>query len=262
MGVLVLLLALAAFSLAACGDDEEATTTTVAEATTTELETTTSEETETTAAGLAGPFVIQLTGDEEVPPVQTDATGTFTIEIGAGGSGTTGTTSGATTGTTAATGATTGDDDSTSTAGASAGGALAGMSLQWTLEVENIMDATAAHIHLGAPGENGGVLIPLYTGEVKAGSFSGVLAEGTLSLADIPAVEGMSPEQILASIQSGGTYVNVHTEANPGGEIRGQIAFTPGMGGTVTTDGAATGTTEDDDTTGTSEDDDDTTTSS
>jgi hypothetical protein len=257
VGTLVLLLALAAFSLAACGDDEEETTTTLELTTTSELETTTSLTTGTTAAGVMGPFVIELSGAEAVPPVQTDATGTFTLEIGAGGADGATTTSSDVTGTTSASGTT--DDDTTSTAGAGSGttggasGALGGMALQWTLEVENITDVTAAHIHLGATGENGDVLIPLYTGPVKEGEFSGTLAEGTLSLADIPVVQGMTPDQVFGAIQSGGTYVNVHTEQNPNGEIRGQIVFTPGgaggVGGTTTTDVMGTDTTDDDDTT-------------
>ena len=34
---------------------------------------------------------------------------------------------------------------------------------------------------------------------------------------------GKSIADLVAKMQSGETYVNVHTEANPNGEIRGQI---------------------------------------
>jgi hypothetical protein len=246
--MLTLLLVLAAFSLAACGDDEE-TTTTAGATTSSEAETTTSMATETTAGGLAAPIVIQLTGQEEVPPVTTDATGTFTLEFVVGGSGTDTTAAG--------TGTTTGGDttssepgDGTTTTASGAGGALGGMALQWTLEVEGMMDVTAAHIHLGARGQNGNVLVPLFTGPTKEGEFSGVLAEGTLTLADLPAVEGMTPDQILAVIQSGGTYVNVHTTQNPNGEIRGQIELmSAGGASTGTTSGGTDTTAGGDDTT-------------
>ena len=67
--------------------------------------------------------------------------------------------------------------------------------------------ATAAHIHgPAAPGANAGVLIPF-----KAPLDSPV--KGTATLTD---------DQIKA-LMAGQTYANVHTAANPGGEIRGQL---------------------------------------
>lgn len=66
--------------------------------------------------------------------------------------------------------------------------------------------ATAAHIHNGAAGVNGPVVIPLSAG--GPGEWTG---SGTLT-----------PAQV-AALTSGNNYVNVHTPANPGGEIRGQI---------------------------------------
>jgi hypothetical protein len=65
---------------------------------------------------------------------------------------------------------------------------------------------TAAHLHLGAVGVNGGIVVPL--NPTSANTFTGT---GTLT-----------PAQATA-LSSGGTYVNVHTAANPGGEIRGQV---------------------------------------
>jgi mono/diheme cytochrome c family protein len=70
-------------------------------------------------------------------------------------------------------------------------------------------DATGAHIHDGFPGENGGVIIPLTQDEEAAGHW---FAEGAQFDADG-----------LAAYLSGRLYVNLHTPANPGGEIRGQI---------------------------------------
>jgi hypothetical protein len=254
VGLVALILVLSALVLAACGDTEEdGTATTEAVTTSSEAATNTTVATATTLggqSGLSGPFVINLSGEEEVPPVQTDASGTFTLELGTG-TGTDSTDSA--TGTTAAGGGagtvtsdTTsgmGTDTTASTGGAGAGGLLGGMSINWTLEVENITDATAAHIHLGAPGENGPVLITLYGGPQKEGEFSGMLAEGTLTLADIQAVEGRTPEEIIGLIQSGGTYVNVHTVQNPNGEIRGQVVFMQDGSGTSTTMESGTDTT-------------------
>jgi plastocyanin len=74
--------------------------------------------------------------------------------------------------------------------------------------------ATAAHIHGPAPADGAaGVLINLapFNGD-------GFGTDGTLSGQVI-----LTPEQ-KAMVLSGRTYVNVHTEQNPPGEIRGQIA--------------------------------------
>lgn len=65
---------------------------------------------------------------------------------------------------------------------------------------------TAAHIHGPAEaGTNAGVMVPLAAGP------SPLKGEATLSDAH------------LADILAGKTYVNLHTAAHPGGEIRGQI---------------------------------------
>ena len=65
-----------------------------------------------------------------------------------------------------------------------------------------------AHVHAGAAGANGPVIIPLTK-----------TAEGVWS---VPPGTKLSAEQLKA-YQAGGLYVNVHTEANKGGEIRAQL---------------------------------------
>lgn len=68
--------------------------------------------------------------------------------------------------------------------------------------------ATAAHIHLGATGANGAVIVPLtFTG---AGVFS------------VPASTVLTADQFNAYKQ-GNLYFNAHSTAFSGGEIRGQI---------------------------------------
>ena len=66
--------------------------------------------------------------------------------------------------------------------------------------------ATAAHFHSGEPGKNGGVAVPI------AGADKGAF-EGSATLTDAQA------DELLA----GKWYVNVHTAANKGGEVRGQV---------------------------------------
>lgn len=88
-----------------------------------------------------------------------------------------------------------------------------GLSLTYTLNVSNLDEVTAAHIHSGAAGTTGGVIVPLFTGPATAVGFSGLLAEGTVTVT----------EAVLTELRSGATYVNVHTVGNPMGEIRGQV---------------------------------------
>ena len=74
-------------------------------------------------------------------------------------------------------------------------------------------DATAAHIHLAYAGVNGGVLIGLVQDAVDLGHWSVIGAQ--------------LDDAGLANYLAGQLYVNLHTPANPGGEVRGQIAPPP-----------------------------------
>jgi len=76
-------------------------------------------------------------------------------------------------------------------------------------QVEGLDGATAAHVHDGFAGENGPVLVGLTQDVGDPGHW--FIDNGMLSAAGI--------DGFLA----GGLYVNVHSPANPGGEVRGQI---------------------------------------
>jgi hypothetical protein len=93
------------------------------------------------------------------------------------------------------------------------------------MNATNIEGVTAGHIHLGAKGENGPIVVTLF----KYDSPMNEVSENGTITAD--KLEGpMAGKQIsdLASTGANGMlYVNVHTEQNPNGEIRGQ-------GGTTT----------------------------
>jgi CHRD domain len=69
------------------------------------------------------------------------------------------------------------------------------------------MTPTAAHIHMGAAGANGPVIVPM----VQSGDVFTFPAGSKLS------------ETQLAAYKAGNTYVNVHSAKNPGGEIRAQL---------------------------------------
>ena len=89
--------------------------------------------------------------------------------------------------------------------------------LDYTLHVTDIVSITMAHIHTGWPDESGPVVHWLY-------DPSGVNAPGGDFDADNPVSGTLSLDaEHLVDLLTGYYYVNVHTDANPGGEIRGQI---------------------------------------
>jgi hypothetical protein len=110
-----------------------------------------------------------------------------------------------------------------------------GAALAFKLNVANLDNAVAAHIHCGAVGVNGPVGVTLFMGDPAGGPVNGTLAEGTITAPDpLNGCGWTDLAAVLAAIASGDTYVNVHTNDGvappntgpgdfPGGEIRGQI---------------------------------------
>jgi hypothetical protein len=117
------------------------------------------------AIAAAADVKVTLSGDQEVPAVNTAAKGSGTVTIG---------------------------DD----------GAVKG-----TITYTGVA-ATAAHIHLAAAGKNGPVIVPM----VKSGDTGFTFAPDAKLNADQ-----------MKAFKAGELYINVHSAANPGGEIRGQL---------------------------------------
>lgn len=91
--------------------------------------------------------------------------------------------------------------------------------------VSMINRVTAAHIHLGRPGENGPVIAFLY-GPAPPMDFgrNALLSDRVITAANLTGpMTGRSIADLAREIMAGNTYVNVHTVRNPNGEIRGQI---------------------------------------
>jgi Cu/Zn superoxide dismutase len=68
--------------------------------------------------------------------------------------------------------------------------------------------ATAAHFHAAPAGKNGGIVVPIFAGPSAGSPFSGS--------------KTLTADQ-AAQLEGGGWYVNIHTAAHKGGEIRGQV---------------------------------------
>lgn len=126
-----------------------------------------------------GFFDATLSGDQEDPPVETDASGTFS-------------------------------------------GSLEGDTIPYEFVATNLVGVTGVHLHVDPDdGLGPAVAFPFSAnGEGEDGS----LAAGTLTAADlIGPLEGQTIADLVAVIEAGNAYVNIHTKANPGGEIRGPI---------------------------------------
>lgn len=99
--------------------------------------------------------------------------------------------------------------------------------IKFELEIEDAVDilsAAGAHIHC-APADQNGPIVAFLAGEVPGGFDGEVKIEGTLTDANIINTAcGATIAELVQSMKDGNAYVNVHSVANPGGEIRGQIA--------------------------------------
>jgi hypothetical protein len=117
-----------------------------------------------------------------------------------------------------------------------------GMTLHYKLTVTNIKNPFMAHIHTGAKGANGPVVLPLFSAAPNGGVKNGTLIEGDVTAAQLSGpMAGKTMADLMAEVNAGNTYTNIHTNdgADPansgpgdlaGGEIRGQnTASAPGL---------------------------------
>jgi hypothetical protein len=117
-----------------------------------------------------------------------------------------------------------------------------GTQLSYRLIASNIHNVHMAHIHMGPAGVNAGIVVWLFPstavgppGPLGSGRHDGVLATGTITAANLTgALAGQTLSALVAAIDAGNAYVNVHTNDGmeplntgpgdlQGGEIRGQL---------------------------------------
>ena len=98
-----------------------------------------------------------------------------------------------------------------------------GSEIDWTMTLNGVTNVIASHIHApAAAGANASVIINLYLPirPPETGTLTGIVAKGSITNAANPAV---SLDSLRTLFNNGNAYVNVHTTANPGGEIRDQV---------------------------------------
>ena len=145
-----------------------------------------------------------LTGNQQVPPVKTNGIGSASFELL--------------------------DDNKT---------------LHYQINVLDVPKITQIHIHQGKAGENGDVIVNIYNSKenifqnknetkmsqiesnsvtINGNTQSSLISSGTINNSDLKGpLLGKNISDLITLIQSKNTYVNVHSESYPDGEIRGQI---------------------------------------
>jgi hypothetical protein len=130
-------------------------------------------------------FSATLSGKDEVPPTESNATGVAQFQLG------------------------TGD----------------GQEVAYSVNLTGFDDIAAAHIHSGNEGENGPIVATLSEGEEADGDSVELQFNGNIQTSDLAGpLEDSEIADLVDLMNNGSAYVNVHTEIYPDGAIRGQIS--------------------------------------
>jgi hypothetical protein len=101
--------------------------------------------------------------------------------------------------------------------------------LQYELFVAGIDSITMAHFHASPSGQIIAWMVPTEAsrapgpGSISIPSTGGILRQNRVTRASLAMVAPFTWDSLVARMQSGTTYINVHTRRFPAGEIRGQI---------------------------------------
>jgi hypothetical protein len=118
-------------------------------------------------------------------------------------------------------------------------GTATSTSLSYTLTASGTASGiTMAHIHSGAAGSNGPIVADLIT---PGSGVASINQSGTITVANLKGPMAGDMAAFMAALRAGTLYVNVHTVANPGGELRAQFPAPPGPPSTGDTASQASG---------------------
>jgi hypothetical protein len=98
-------------------------------------------------------------------------------------------------------------------------------SIQYAVNALDITAITGVHIHKGAAEEAGGVIISLASSDEGMDPNNGSVTSGTITR-ESQLGQDVTFDQLKELLKTGGAYINVHTKAHPGGEIRGMVGGT------------------------------------
>ena len=116
-------------------------------------------------------------------------------------------------------------------------------SIKFKLNITGITDATAIHIHQGKAGQNGEPVVDLLANGNKITKQNRVFVNGSIVDSNlIGSMKGETLSDLVSSMNDGNNYVDVHTQANPNGEIRGQLEVSGSSNATLSTDDVFTDT--------------------
>lgn len=109
-----------------------------------------------------------------------------------------------------------------------------GRSLSYRLTVAALEDAFMSHLHFGTPEDRYGPIVAwLFPAEGKRrevveGRFDGVLATGVIRAEDLGGPLGQKEiSDLVAAIEAGNIFADVHTRRHVPGELRGQVVSAP-----------------------------------
>ncbi len=95
--------------------------------------------------------------------------------------------------------------------------------IDYQVSVTGVSNVTSVSINSGNVGENGPVIVTLFRPNASADLANDVEAGGTITASDLEGpMQGKEISDLVSAMGSGVTYVNVLTQTNPEGEIRGQ----------------------------------------
>jgi hypothetical protein len=99
-----------------------------------------------------------------------------------------------------------------------------GSSVGYVLQVDSIISLTVARLHEGKVGATGATIFTIYGGPTKSGLYTGTIAKGSFTAADLVGpLKGKTIDDLVGLIEANSVYLNVGTEAHRQGEIRGQL---------------------------------------